>query len=188
MIGTFTAEVCVDDSKHESEFHVVKSADRCLLGCDLAVKLGLLWIKSQETNAVETVDTLKIVEKYSQIFNGVGKLKNFKLKLHIDKDVTPVAQTARRIPFVMRKKVEKKLAELETMDIIEKVDEPTSRISPIVVAPKPSGDIRLCVDMRMANTAIMRERHPIPTVDEVLSEMNGAKVFSKIDLNVVRVA
>ena len=48
--------------------------------------------------------------------------------------------------------------------------------------PKPNGDIRLCVDMRRANGAIVRERHPIPTVDEVLHDLNGSTVFSKLDI------
>ena len=59
---------------------------------------------------------------------------------------------------------------------------PTTWASPVVVAPKPSGEIRLCVDMRCANEAIIRERLPIPTVDEVLEELNGSTVFSKLDL------
>ena len=52
-----------------------------------------------------------------------------------------------------------------------------------VIVPKANGDdIRLCIDMRRANEAIIRERHPIPTVDEVLQSMNGSTVFSKLDL------
>jgi len=54
-------------------------------------------------------------------------------------------------------------------------------VSPVVVVPKGTG-VRLCVDMRQANDAIIRERHPIPTIDEVLQELNQSKVFSKIDL------
>ena len=65
---------------------------------------------------------------------------------------------------------------------MERVDGPTSWISPVVVAPKASGDIRLCVDMRKANAAIIRERIPISTVDEVLENLNGSTVFSKLDL------
>ena len=42
--------------------------------------------------------------------------------------------------------------------------------------------MRLCVDIRQANEAIQRERFPIPTVEETLIEMNGSKVFSKLDL------
>ena len=62
------------------------------------------------------------------------------------------------------------------------MERPTTWISPVVVAPKLSGDIRLCVDMRRANEAIVRERLPIPTVDEVLESLNGSTVFSRLDL------
>ena len=51
-----------------------------------------------------------------------------------------------------------------------------------MVVPKPLGDMRLCVDMKKANEAIVRERHPIPTVDDILYQLNGSKVFSKLDL------
>ena len=51
-----------------------------------------------------------------------------------------------------------------------------------VAVPKPNGDIRVCVDMRQANSAIIRERHPIPTFEETLQELHGATIFSKLDL------
>ena len=57
-------------------------------------------------------------------------------------------------------------------------------MSPAVIAPKPNkDDVRICVDMRCANEAIRREKLPIPTVDEVLEELNGSTVFSKLDMN-----
>ena len=67
-------------------------------------------------------------------------------------------------------------------DVIEKLEGPTPWVNPVVVVPKPNGDVRLCVDMRCANKAIIRERHPIPTIDEVLEDMQEASVFSKLDL------
>ncbi|VDI32041.1 Hypothetical predicted protein [Mytilus galloprovincialis] len=68
------------------------------------------------------------------------------------------------------------------MDVIERVEGPTEWVSPLVVVPKRNSEIRICVDMRRANEAVKRSRHPIPTVDEILQELNGAKVYSKIDL------
>ena len=91
----------------------------------------------------------------------------------------------RRLPFGLRDKVDEKLDELLDMGIIEEVPEatPTTWVWPLVVVPKVGGkDIRVCVDMRRANEAIIRERHPIPTIEEVLYDLNGATVFSKIDL------
>ncbi|CAB4040725.1 uncharacterized protein K02A2.6-like, partial [Paramuricea clavata] len=74
--------------------------------------------------------------------------------------------------------------ELQSLDIIEPAEGPTSWVSPIVAAPKPhnSDEIRLCGDYRRPNQALLRERHPIPTVDELMEEMSGAVVFSKLDL------
>ena len=98
-------------------------------------------------------------------FSGVGKLKNFQLKLHVNKDVKPVAQPVRRLLFGLRDKVDSKLDELLKEDIIEEVPSgPTEWVSPLVVVLKPDGDIRVCVDMRRANEAIEKERHPIPTI------------------------
>ena len=56
---------------------------------------------------------------------------------------------------------------------------------PIAVASKPKspGKIRVCFEMRQANKAIKRERHVTPTVKEMIGDLNGARVFSKLDLN-----
>ena len=89
----------------------------------------------------------------------------------------------RRLPFALREKVENKLNELVQQGIIEEVSgTPTEWVSPLVVVPKASSDIRLCVDMRSANQAIIRERHYVPTVEEVLTDLSGSTVFSKCDL------
>ena len=56
-------------------------------------------------------------------------------------------------------------------DIIEEVHSgQTEWASPLVVVPKPEGDICVGVDMRRANEAIERERHPIPTNEEILHD------------------
>ena len=83
----------------------------------------------------------------------------------------------------MRSIVDEQIDDLLDKDIIEKVDNtPSYWISPLVIVPKPNGDYRICVDMRRANQAIIRERHPIPTIEDVLKDMNGAGMFSKLDL------
>jgi hypothetical protein len=69
------------------------------------------------------------------------------------------------------------------LDIIDPVKSPTPWVNPIVVVHKANrNDIRICVDMRRTNEDITRERHLIPTIDEVLQNMQGSKMFSKPDL------
>lgn len=48
---------------------------------------------------------------------------------------------------------------------------------------KKTEKIRLCIDMRLPNTAVQRERHISPTVDDIVHDLNGATMFSKLDLN-----
>ena len=113
---------------------------------------------------------------------SVEKLKNKQISLDIDLAVKPIAQPCRRIPFSFRGKIRDKTTELLDMGIIEQVEGPAPWVNPVVIVPKNNGEIRLCVDMRLANQAIMQRRYRIPTVDKVLHTMNGSKVFSKLDL------
>lgn len=97
--------------------------------------------------------------------------------------MTPRQQPHRRIPFHVREDVEKELQRLEKLDIIEKVEGPTPWVSPIVIVPKKSGEVRICVDMREANKAIKREKHLMPTIDDLIADLNGATHFSTLDLS-----
>ena len=71
---------------------------------------------------------------------------------------------------------------MEKLDVIEKVTGPTPWISPVVVVPKKNKGVRVCVDMREANKAIGRDKHPVPTVDDLVGDLNNSTVFSKLDL------
>lgn len=149
---------------------------RALLSRETSEELAILKL---EINATKEETLLR---GFPECFKGVGKLKGFQAKLHVDTSVKPVAQKLIPPPYGLRDKIEQKLKELVDCDIIEPAEGPTPWVSPVVVVPKPSGDIRLCVDMRKANEAIVRERHPIPTVDGILCQLNGSKVLRKLDL------
>ena len=169
----------------------------CLLSSNTAQELGLisLHLQTLQASKTRTKDYLELVKvkdpkvkeilhQFSERFTSLGKLKGKQIQLSIEQSVKPVAQQQRRVPFHLREKVEMELKSLESQDIIEKVPESehTDWVSPIVVVPKKEGKIRICVDMRAANTAVKRIRHPIPTVKDIALELNGAKYFSKLDL------
>ena len=85
----------------------------------------------------------------------------------------------------MEDKAAAKIKYLLEQDIIEKVpkDEMPTWVSPTVIAPKPNSDhIRLCVDVRMANKAIIHPQIQLPTTDDVINKFHKATTFSKLDL------
>ena len=69
------------------------------------------------------------------------------------------------------------------MGVISKVDEPTPWCTGMVVVPKKSGNVRICVNLKPLNESILREVHPLPKVDETLAQLSGARVFTKLDAN-----
>ena len=53
----------------------------------------------------------------------------------------------------------------------------------MVVVPKSSGDLRICVDLTPLNKAALREVHPMASVDENLAKIKGSQFFTKLDAN-----
>ena len=203
VLGEFESTVESKDRITFARIIVVKDGSACLLSGETSIELNLLQVNipinkiteettSKLTNLKPLAHDSKVplrlkplINEYDETFHGIGKLTNVQVKLHINKDVTPVVQHTRRIPFAMRHRVEAELQRLEKLDIIEPADGATPWVSPIVAFPKPNNPkkIRLCVDMRLPNTAIERERHPQPTIDDLITDLNGACYFSKLDLN-----
>ena len=64
---------------------------------------------------------------------------------------------------------------------MKKQTEPTDSVNSMVVVPKSNGKVRICIDPRDPNTAVLREHYPMKTIEDILLEIPEAKVFSKLD-------
>ena len=185
-----------DRTSVTAKLYVTQGSSWSLIGQNTAVEIGLLRI-GPEVSSVNKVNKLKvdndklsalpksvqqILSSNAKMFHGIGKLKDFEVKFKVDPSVTPVSQRLRGLPYHTRKQVEDELEKLEDLGIIEKVQEPTPWIPPLVAVHKTNGSVRRCLDMRRVNEAVIRERHMIAKLDELLQDINGATVFSKIDL------
>ena len=97
--------------------------------------------------------------------------------------IQPVAQPMRRVPLAHKEAVEKELKRMESEDILEKIDS-SPWVSNMVLQwkDKGRGDLRICADLREPNKAIIPDRYPLPTIEELSEQFAGSKFFSKIDL------
>lgn len=152
-------------------FYVIENGGQSFLGRETAIQLKVLKLG---LNADEVGHDASI--------KPFPKIRNVSIKLALDPSVKPVQQPLRRIPIALEDKVEKKINEALAEDIIEPVAGPSSWISPIVAVFKGNGEIRLCVDMRRANKAVLRENYTLPTFDAFMTKLRGAKLFSRLDL------
>ena len=86
----------------------------------------------------------------------------------------------RRLPLAIRDKVLEEIKKLERSDVIERI-EASEWISALVVVTRSDGRVRLCVDLRAVNQAIVADVFPLPHFEDLLTKLEGAKVFSKLD-------
>jgi len=101
------------------------------------------------------------------------------MKLSIDTSIKLIQQPIRRIPIALEDKVIAKLEEAVGLDIIEPVIGHSPWISPVVIAFKENGDIGICIDMRLANKAILRENYPLPVFETFMTKLGGASVGAR---------
>ncbi|XP_058449428.1 uncharacterized protein K02A2.6-like [Malaya genurostris] len=169
--GVFKADFSTKFKTIHDEIYVIQGAGNNLLGRKTAMELGILEIKSD------------LAEIKSKPVRPLGKFKDLEVKLNINKKIQPVHQSCRRIPIPLQGLVENELKNLMDQDVIELAPSKVSWVSPLVVRPKNGGkEVRICVDMRSANKAIIPDRHPLPTFDGIMPYLNGCRVFSKLDL------
>lgn len=82
----------------------------------------------------------------------------------------------------MQKKVKQELQRMQALGVIETVDEPTEWVSNMVARrKKKTDDVRICIDSKDLNKALMHPYHPMRTVEDVAAQMSGATVFSVLD-------
>lgn len=203
VVGKFTTQAEIAGKSAEAVFYVVDCKGISLLSKKTSRELGVLRLGmplnhvtskpvskppatadvSRKIIKENTVLKDKIRSDFPQVFTGLGRLKDFKLKLGIKPGVVPVRQATRKVPIHLQPLLEDKLKDKIKKGIIEEVNSPAAWVSPLVIAYRKNGDIRDCMDAREVNTAIEREVHPIPSMESLVSKLQNATVFSVLDMN-----
>jgi hypothetical protein len=86
-----------------------------------------------------------------------------------------------RHPFLQKNEIEKMVQELLNASVIHPSMSPYS--SPVVMVLKKEGSWRMCPDFRALNKLTIKDKFPIPVIDDLLDELSGTQFFTKLDLH-----
>ncbi|XP_024870004.1 uncharacterized protein K02A2.6-like [Temnothorax curvispinosus] len=154
-----------------------------LLKSDQGVTPNLLK-SDQGVTSQHNVYLEDVLQHFPTLFaDDLGTCNNFKVKVNIAKDARPVQSKCRQIPYAMEALLAEELKRLESLGIIESVAT-SNWTSPIVIAKKQNGKIRLCGDYSTGiNSVLISNSHSLPTVDNINAKLNGNRYFSVLDLS-----
>ena len=172
--GEATIKVVNPKTQEERLVHftIVGNDYGCLLSMKTSRELGLITVNEDKFIA-------KLVENRAEC-NDLGDLGTVKLTL--DPNVKPTILPCRKIPHSMKHSVKAEIETLLSRGILVKVEEPTEWVNQMTVVTKRSGGLRICIDPQPLNKALCREHFKLPTFDDVLPQLENAKVFSKLDV------
>jgi hypothetical protein len=130
-----------------------------------------------------TPATRKVLETYRSVFNKMsGKLVDRGID-HVIPTVPgakPAYRPAYRLSPAETQEVEKQVAELLLQGLIEPSSSPFG--APVLFVSKPDGSLRMCIDYRLLNSQTIKNKYPLPRIDQLIDQLNGAKVMSSLDL------
>jgi hypothetical protein len=157
-------------------FFVIRAqSERKFSSTSMASTIGLSTPQKQ-------VDT--VVEQYKDIFSsptGVPVHSQFNHSI----DMTPDALLPNG-PIYRHSLLENEEIKCHIQDLIEKghiFPRSSPCGSPIMLVQKKYGSWRICIDYRDLNKITVKNRYPIPRIDDLLDQLKGVKYFNKIDLN-----
>lgn len=157
-----------------------------------SMKCFLVMTKFQHDNNAQICNTelqedkpeLKALsEEFSDIFDVPCSLppnRNMDHQIPLKPGTEPINVRPYRYLNIQKDVLEQMVKELLDSGVIRHSTSPFS--SPVVLVKKKDGSWRMCVDFKELNKATVKDKFPMPVIEELLDELYGAQYFSKLDL------
>src|SRR6202048_1493023 len=150
--------------------------------------LALVKVVEQDNAATKVTvdpDTEKIISEFKNVFpddlpSGLPPKREIDHRIELEPGQNPPSRPTYRMSQPEMDELKKQLSELMDKGYVQESKSPYG--APVLFVKKKDGTMRMCIDYRALNKITIKNKYPLPRIDELLDRLLGAKYFSKIDL------
>ena len=133
---------------------------------------------------VKSLEGVPVVNEYPDVFPDkllvMPSERDIEFSIDLVPGTSPIAKRPYRMVASELAELKKQLEELQQSGFIRPSSSPWG--APVLFVKKKDGSMRMCVDYRALNEVTIKNKYPLPRIDDLFDQLKGAKYFSKIDL------
>ncbi|GJV12052.1 reverse transcriptase domain-containing protein [Tanacetum coccineum] len=130
------------------------------------------------------LENVPIVQDFPEVFPedlpGLPPTRQVEFQIDLVPGAAPVARAPYRLAPSEMKELSEQLKELSDKGFIRPSSSPWG--APVLFVKKKDGSFRMCIDYRELNKLTVKNRYPLPRIDDLFDQLQGSSVYSKIDL------
>jgi hypothetical protein len=140
-----------------------------------------LSVDNKESNPVEAI---RVVSDFPDVFPeelpGMPPERKVEFAIELIPGIAPISKRAYRVSRPELVELKKQIVELLEKGYIRPSTSPL--VAPVLFVEKKDGTKRMCIDYRAFNEVTVKNKYPLPRIEDLFDQLRGASVFSKIDL------
>ena len=128
-------------------------------------------------------EVVALLDEFKLVFatlEGLPPLRDHEHQINLKEGAQAIYQRPYKNPYYQKNEIEKIVKELLSVGFIRNNSTPFA--SPVLLVRKADGSWRMCIDYRALNQETIKDKYHIPVINELLDDLFGAAVFSKLDL------
>nr|GEX07554.1 putative reverse transcriptase domain-containing protein [Tanacetum cinerariifolium] len=175
-----------DNQREESRLNIIsctKSQEYLSRGYDVFLA-HITTKEAKDKSEGKRLEDVPIVRDFPEVFledfSGITPARQVEFQIDLVPGVAPVARAPYRLAPSKMKELAEQLQELSNKGFIRPSSSPQG--APVLFVKKKDRSLRMCIDYRELNKLTLKNRYPLPRIDELFDQLQGSSVYSKIDL------
>ncbi|GJY78032.1 putative reverse transcriptase domain-containing protein [Tanacetum coccineum] len=149
-------------------------------GETLIIRAQIMEKKSDEKRLEDIPVVREFLEVFPEDLPGLPPVRQVEFQIDLIPGATPVARAPYRLAPSEMQELSNQLQELADRGFIRPSTSPWG--APVLFVKKKDGSFRMCIDYRELNKLTVKNRYPLPRIDDLFDQLQGSSVYSKIDL------